>query len=288
MLLAAFIESAVTQLSSIYSLAEARSMVIRLCEERLGVKSYTYVVEPNYYIDENKSSILREDMSMLLKSMPLQYVLGFEEFCGRRFKLSPSVLIPRPETELLVEEARHYLEPKSRVLDLCTGSGCIAWTLAMDVPGCSVVAVDVSGDALTIARSQFLANAKDDYGSFIPPCFIQADVLANGEGFNEGLFDLVVSNPPYIMDMEKSNMRSNVLDYEPALALFVPNDDPLLFYRAIVQWIQKFLKPSGVAIVEINEVLGPQTMELFTQTGYGQSKILKDLSGKDRFVLIKS
>lgn len=247
---------------------------MRLCVERLGVKSYTHIVDPSFEIASEPLCKLRSDMDRLLSHEPVQYVLGYEEFCGRRFRVSPAVLIPRPETELLVEKALSLLRPGMRVLDLCTGSGCIAWSLALGCPGLEVVGVDISDDALEVARGQF---------GELAPEFLRADVLdpASAQAFGE--FDLIVSNPPYILERERSAMRSNVLDYEPSLALFVPDDDPLLFYRAIARWASLSLRRGGSCIVEINETLGPQTAQVFSQ-GFRNVGIIRDLSGRNRFI----
>ena len=170
MLLKDFIRENTASLCALYPEAEARSIVMRLCEERLGVHSYTHIVDPSYILTQEEQ--LREDMRRLQTGEPLQYVLGFVEFCGRRFKVDGRVLIPRPETELLVEEALKFarsLDHPARILDLCTGSGCIAWTLALELPDSEVVAVDISEDALAVARSQFPESADRVR-------FVQADI----------------------------------------------------------------------------------------------------------------
>lgn len=278
MLLADFIRQATRTLEDIYPSPEARGMVLMLCEDRLGVKNYTHIVQPDYAIAEDRLEELSADLERLRRSEPLQYVLGHTEFCGREFTVASGVLIPRPETELLVMEVvRHALDLRrpARVLDLCTGSGCIAWTAALDVPDSDVVAVDISEDALRIARSQFGQDG---------PCFVKADVLDLNQSFCEGSFDIIVSNPPYIKESEKAAMRSNVLDYEPELALFVPDDDALVFYRAVAAWALRLLRPGGYGIVEINETLGAETEALFRSSGLVNTRQIPDLSGKIRFV----
>jgi release factor glutamine methyltransferase len=192
------------------------------------------------------------------------------------------VLIPRPETEVLVSEAISGSRP-SRVLDLCTGSGCIAWTLALEMPGTEVVAVDISCEALKVASSQEFSREMAKTGAFAPE-FIQSDVLAEElDPAIEGKFDILVSNPPYVMNKEKELMRANVLDHEPHLALFVPDDDPLLFYRAIAGHASRFLSPEGFGLVEINEALGEETADVFRASGF-EARVIRDLSDKDRFV----
>lgn len=263
-------------------------MVLRLCCERLGVKSYTHVVEPGYEISWAALDGLSGDIRRLSAAEPLQYVLGYEYFCGRRFNVDSRVLIPRPETELLAGRAVDFLRtagPASgplRALDLFTGSGCIAWTLALEQPSALVAAVDISPDALDVARRQFDAGSS--------PRFFQADVLQMPPADVLALapFHLITANPPYIMECEKPGMRSNVLDYEPALALFVPDSDPLRFYRACAGWIARLLAPGGLAILEINETLGAQTAGIFRGAGFSGVAILPDLSGKDRMVQVRA
>ena len=249
-----------------------------LCQERLGVKSYTHIIEPGYEVPSSALPGLEDDLRRLSAGEPVQYVLGYAEFCGRRFHVSPSVLIPRPETEQLVSEAVSFLVSAGRscrVLDLCTGSGCIAWSVFLEADGTEMVGVDISDAALEVARGQFPGPA---------PKFVKADVLSGGEGFDEGTFDLILCNPPYVMESEKLAMRTNVLDHEPWLALFVPDSDPLLFYRAVAAWARRFLRPGGIGLVEINESLASQTESVFKGAGYGKTEIIRDFFSKYRFV----
>ena len=172
------------------------------------------------------------------------------------------------------------------ILDMCTGSGCIAWTLALELPGSQVTAVDISDGALEVASSQDFSEEISRTGA-VKPIFIKADVLRGPEECAELKFDIIVSNPPYVMDSEKTLMRTNVLDHEPHLALFVPDDDPLKFYRAVADWSVKLLKDEGVGIVEINEALGKETAEVFLSSGFRSVEIVRDLHEKDRFVRFK-
>lgn len=286
MLLAEFIRESVPALEKLYPSPEARGLVLMLCEERLGVRSYTHIVEPLFEIPEAALSGLKADMSRLAAGEPIQYVLGYTEFCGRKFKVGPSVLIPRPETGQLVDESLKLLAAMGRpakVLDLCTGSGCIAWSVALGAPGVSVTATDISEPALALARSQF----KDVSSGANAPEFVCSDLLG---GCREicGCFDLLLSNPPYVMEKEKAAMRRNVLDHEPGIALFVPDDDPLLFYRALASVSLRLLDSSGTGIVEINEALGLETAAVFETAGYKKTEILRDIFGKDRFVRFSS
>ena len=280
MRLSDFIRGSVAVLEPLYPVEEARSIIYLLCEERIGTRSYTHIVSPEYEVPATAQADLDAAVARLAQGEPVQYVLGYAEFCGHRFQVNPHVLIPRPETEELVREAVVFalgLDHPARVLDLCTGSGCIAWSVALDVPDAEVVAVDVSAEALDLARTQFPGRA---------PRFLQADVLDTGRNFADGAFDLILANPPYICEREKSQLRTNVLDHEPGLALFVPDDDPLLFYRAIARWAQRLLRAGGLGIVEINETLCPQTEAVFRAAGFSVRHQL-DFRGKPRFVLFQ-
>lgn len=297
MLLSDFIRQGVTALEPLYPTAEARNIVLMLCEELIGTKSYTHIVEPQYQIDKKWVQPLAEAMLRLQSGEPIQYVIGKTEFCGRTFKVTSDVLVPRPETEMLVREAVKVADRVKRmripygksaepvrILDLCTGSGNIAWSLALAVPGARVVGVDISEAALDVARGQDFSAQLKASGA-LAPTFVAADVLDTEQEFNYGEFDLVLSNPPYIMEKEKSTMRRNVVDYEPAGALFVSDDDPLVFYRAIARWSERFLSPDGKGLTEINEVLGKETLQLFTGAGFAQAELVKDFYDKNRFVM---
>lgn len=297
MLLAEFVKAGTKALESLYPQKEARSIVLMLCEEVLGTENYTHIVEPEFKIDDKKLPELEAAMERLKKMEPVQYVLGHTEFYGRTFKVDPAVLIPRPETELLCRDAiklgmRVYrmrspygknAEPV-RILDLCTGSGCIAWTMALSIPGSRVTAVDISDAALEVAAGQDFASELKSKETFKPE-FIKADVLDSEQEIELGPFDMVLSNPPYIMESEKEDMRRNVLEYEPESALFVPDDDPLLFYRAIARWSQRFMSPDGVGLSEVNETLARQTETVFRAAGYAHTEIVRDLSDKNRYII---
>lgn len=297
MLLAEFVKAGTKALESLYPQKEARSIVLMLCEEVLGTERYTHIVEPEFKIDDKKLPELEAAMERLKKMEPVQYVLGHTEFYGRTFKVDPAVLIPRPETELLCRDAiklgmRVYrmLSPYGknaepvRILDLCTGSGCIAWTMALSIPGSRVTAVDISDAALEVAAGQDFASELKSKETFRPE-FIKADVLDSEQEIELGPFDMVLSNPPYIMESEKEDMRRNVLEYEPESALFVPDDDPLLFYRAIARWSQRFMSPDGVGLSEVNESLARQTETVFKAAGYAHTEIVRDLSDKNRYII---
>ena len=275
-----FIDSAVENLSGLYPKAEAKSLAFRLLEHFLEMPSYKYIAEPDLILPENeKSEAMSGALEQLCTGRPLQYVLGYAEFCGHRFKVREGCLIPRPETEELVyriaDEYSDYMagEEGFNILDLCTGSGCIAYSLAAEFPEAMVYGCDISDDALAIACRQRvkLLGAR--------PVLFKADILQDPPaGLPE--FDIIVSNPPYVCEGERAQMRENVLSYEPAEALFVPDDDPLLFYRAVARWAESRLKPSGRIYLEINERFPEQTSALFPG-----STIYKDINGKDRYVV---
>ncbi len=290
MLLRDFLREGVTRLGSLYPEREARNILLDLIESRLGVARYTYATDPEFSPGLEAQAILSEDLDRLSGGEPLQYVLGYSEFMGRRFRVTPDVLIPRPETEMLCSEAIKLAKGSSpiRILDLCTG--CIAWTMAMEVPSATVYGIDISEKALAIASRQDFSRSLSGTEAPVPErsrraVFLQADILADPPSFPCGQFDLILSNPPYIMESQRKDMRKNVLDHEPALALFVPDGDPLLFYRAVASWSKTLLAAGGTGIVEINDLLGARTRDLFIEAGFKNVEILDDFSGKNRFVI---
>ena len=324
MLLRNLINECTQTVSTSYPEGEAREMVFALLEHILGTRRHTHIIEPAYEVPAEKVDDVLAAVTRLAGGEPLQYVLGTACFYGRDFKVNPSVLIPRPETEILCRSAvdmlsgyRDSLDPplpdgrhplavggmsceslypdrisqdspagrRQRMLDLCTGSGCIAWTMALENPDAEVVAVDISDAALEVASSQDFSDELSRTGAKAP-VFVKADVLADvpADGPFAEEFDIILSNPPYVMDKEKALMRTNVLDHEPHLALFVSDDDPLIFYRAVARWASRLLSPSGFGIVEINEALGAETAQVFIDAGFPTAQVLQDFSGRDRFV----
>ena len=277
MRLAEFQSDAIRDLSRIYPEQEARSIAGLLIEKRLGLPNYAPVTEPDREID---AAALESDMARLLASEPIQYVLGHAEFYGRRFRVTPDVLIPRPETEELIDavlKSPVAAGHDPRILDLCTGSGCIAWTLALEIPDATVVGVDISPKALAVARNQF----HDPRVSFR-----RADVLAERLPL-AGPFDIIVSNPPYVLESERAEMRANVLDYEPGLALFVPDDDPLKFYRALARHAANLLAENGCGIFEANARFCGEVAALLSPI-FADVQVLKDISGRERFVSFRN
>ncbi len=278
-----FVDQATRDLAELYPEAEAKSMAIRLLSHQLEVPEYCYLSEPERNIPAAKQQMLDDALAELLKWRPLQYVLGFAEFGGRKFKVREGVLIPRPETEELFEIIIDDLSEKEldegqqfNILDICTGSGCLAWSLAAELPGAQLFGCDISDEALRIACKQKVVNTE---GTVCRPVFFWADLLGVPPA---GLpqFDLIVSNPPYVLESERSQMRPNVLDYEPAMALFVPDEDPLRFFRALHSWAGALLREGGICYFEINERFGGEVVALFGP----DSIVLKDINGRDRFV----
>ncbi len=296
MLLKDFIAEGVASLRDLYPEEEARSLVLMLCEAKLGVQRYTHLIEPQTEIPPGREEELSEAMGRLRDAEPVQYVTGVASFCGHDFRVTRDVLIPRPETECLVREACEAAEALARmktaagrageplrILDLCTGSGCIAWSLSLALPGARVTGVDVSEAALEVARGQAFGRELRRLGARAPE-FIRQDILEADIPFPEHSFDLVLSNPPYVLESQKAAMRRNVLDYEPALALFVPDGDPLLFYRAVARWSRHCLSPWGRGFAEINEDLGLQTRDVFAAEGFDRAAVRKDFFGKNRLI----
>lgn len=262
-------------------------MVFAFLEHHIGTRRHTHIVEPGYEVSEDDACKAVSAFERMASGEPLQYVTGKADFYGRDFHVTPSVLIPRPETELLCRMALDVAaERQIDILDLCTGSGCIAWTVALECPQAEVTAVDISDGALDVAVNQDFTEELSRTGAKAP-VFCKADVLAGPEAFcrADRKYDLILSNPPYVMDKEKALMRTNVLEHEPHLALFVSDDDPLVFYRAVAAWASALLVLDGTGIVEINEALGPETAKVFLDAGFSSAEIVKDLSERDRFVV---
>jgi release factor glutamine methyltransferase len=283
MTLKGFVDKAAKDLSELYPEAEAKSMAIRLISHYLEVPEYAYLSVPDRKISDTEQQKLDKAMDELLKWRPLQYVLGFTKFGGRRFKVHEGVLIPRPETEELFKMIIDDLLEKEldegqefNILDIGTGSGCLAWSLAAELPGAQLFGCDISDEVLKIAAKQKVKNAE---GLVRRPVFFWADVLgAPPVGLPQ--FDIIVSNPPYVLESERSQMRPNVLDYEPAMALFVSDEDPLRFYKALHSWVGVLLREGGICYFEINERFGNEVAALFGP----DSVVLQDINGCNRFV----
>lgn len=272
-----------TRLVGIYERGEAQAIVRLLLEERFGLTLAEVLGGALEQLSSDKQSELERMMMRLETGEPIQHVLGTAVFCGRKFSVSPDVLIPRPETEELVgmvlahcrgKLSEHETGVPIRLLDIGTGSGCIAVTLALDIPHAAVTAWDVSVKALQVAR----ANACR-LGAYVT--FEEHDALS---ATASGCWDVIVSNPPYICCEEADEMEKNVLSYEPRQALFVPNEDPLLFYRAISGMAQEHLAPGGTVFFEINPRFALDLQELVKAQGFVQVQCVCDQYGKERFV----
>lgn len=235
-------------------------------------------LEPDIRLSESELLEIHFAVKKLLQHEPIQHITGEVEFCGHTFVVTPDVLIPRPETEELVLRIKKSFsaKPNCTIWDIGTGSGCIAVSLALLIPESIVTGFDVSEKALQIARS----NAERLRAKV---SFTQADVLS--VVFPEtAQADLIVSNPPYVCESEKQLMQKNVLDYEPALALFVADSDPLVFYRKITELATKHLNNDGMLYFEINEAFGAEVKQLCENVSLTNVQILKDYKGKERFV----
>lgn len=284
---------------------ERDSLLNALLEDVLHFPRYASLTDPFREVDERDCDIFLSCARRLAGGEPIQYIVGWTEFCGRRFNVSPSVLIPRPETEQLCMEAVERIRRAFpglrgvssgwhgisggntadggrplRILDLCTGSGCIAWTLALSLPGAEVVGVDISPAALQVALNQDLLP-RDDYGGALAPKFVEYDVLRGPSGFDFGEFDVIISNPPYVTESERHLMRRNVLEHEPSLALFVPDTDALRFYRAVLGWSDRLLVPGGLLFFEQNEAYSAQIATICAHLS--EVEISDDCFGKPRF-----
>ena len=268
----------INELANLYEEREVTALARHYLHDRFHVDSMKLAMNSPIHFDEK---LLHHDMRLLRASTPLQHVVGFGEFYGRKFKCGPEALIPRPETEELVNwviEDHHQITSSSNhpfsILDIGTGTGCIPITLALELKGLKATGLDISNEALTLAKKNAeLLKAEVD--------FIQLDILEN---VLIDSYDIIISNPPYIPESDKAQMHSNVLEHEPDLALFVPNEDPLLFYRTIAQKAKTALKPSGKLYFEIHESYGPDVKQLLETEGYSNITIKQDLQGKDRLV----
>ncbi|HMI67455.1 MAG TPA: peptide chain release factor N(5)-glutamine methyltransferase [Cyclobacteriaceae bacterium] len=255
---------------------EIESIVYFLLESQLGLTRTDVLTKKE--LENADAPDWGEIISRINRQEPIQYIVGEAVFYGRKFKVDPSVLIPRPETELIIDEIRkdHSHEKKGlAVLDVGTGSGCIAITLAKELPKAKIYATDVSAGALMTA----VENAKRNRAAVE---FIRHNILS--DEFQLKGIDIVVSNPPYVTVAEKTSMKKNVTDYEPPEALFVPDDDPFIFYSAIARVGKKILRPGGKVIVEINERFGMEVSEVFLKEGFSSVLVMKDFAGKDRVV----
>ena len=282
-------------LTPLYDSREVKAIISLLMEEVCGISRIEMVMNPDRILDETTSAKLSQIATRLAAGEPVQQVLGYEYFLGRKFEVNSDVLIPRPETAELVnwivedyglrkkdEGSSLIANHSSLILDIGSGSGCISISLAALINNSRVFGIDLSTGALITSRR----NAQNLNISNVE--FLQMDILASqNESFphpDVDNFDIIVSNPPYIRQQEKAEMSANVLEHEPHMALFVPDQDPLLFYRAIANFGQRNLRPDGLLYFEINAALGPETCALLETMGYRNITLRKDINGRDRMI----
>ena len=303
------------RLTGIYDSDEAKAIVRWVLDVRFGLSLTDIVCGKVDELSEKDLSELEGMMQRLEKAEPVQYVVGVAEFCGRMFHVAPGVLIPRPETAelcLWVKGVKEELEgvkgelkgqysaiedePYS-ILDIGTGSGCIAITLALEMEGAKVSAWDVSEKALSIAKKNaetLEADVTFEHQDILK-LYLETQNILEGQNISltshlsplTSKYDLIVSNPPYVCDKERTTMEKHVLEHEPHLALFVPDDDPLRFYRAIAHYAQKALKPQGLLYFELNPLYARETEALLQESGFAETEIKQDMFGKQRFLKAK-
>lgn len=276
----------------LYDDREIRAICDLLLEEVCSITRADRIMHPDLVLPDAQRQRLLSIAGQLRQGVPVQQALGYEWFCGARFEVSPDVLIPRPETAELVEWILTCCQGAAAPLSICdvgTGSGCIAISLARLVEGSQVVALDVSEAALSIARRNAYQQGVENLQ------FAHCDILAEAEAADgESVInklstacqrlDILVSNPPYICQREAAGMSANVVDHEPHLALFVPDDDPLLFYRAIARFGLRNLRPGGQLFFEINAAYGAATCALLSELGYRDVELRQDINGRDRMI----
>lgn len=262
-------------LGSYYPAGEVAAFTRIIVTEMLGIPQMTFFLKDNVELTHEQEATLADAIKRLQKYEPIQHIQGYSDFCGLRFKVTPATLIPRPETSELVEWVASEATGNERILDIGTGSGCIAVSLANKMPQSKVTAWDISNEALAVATENSRSNGTE-------VLFEQVDILSYRPEKN--LFDIIVSNPPYIKENEKSAMHSNVLDWEPHTALFVPDSDPLLFYRTIAKKGLTLLKPGGTLYFEINRAHGAETVEMLAGLGYTGIELRKDFAENDRMI----
>lgn len=263
-----------------YERTEAKSFLYILFEHYFKITKLDFVMDPNKRLSESELLKIHFAVKELINNKPIQHIIGSTRFCDFDFKVNTDVLIPRPETEELVEmivEDCTKVKQSVSILDIGTGSGCIAISLNKKIPDSIVHAVDISDSALKIAKE----NAEMIEADVV---FTEIDILNNKKIARLLQFDVIVSNPPYIRNSEKIVMHKNVLDYDPETALFVSDDDPLIFYRSIAVLGLSHLNENGKIYFEINEAFGDETSELLKNFNYSNIKIHKDFRGKNRFV----
>ncbi|WP_298899017.1 peptide chain release factor N(5)-glutamine methyltransferase [uncultured Psychroserpens sp.] len=269
------------ELDAIYGKNEVDAFFNLVIDHYLKLDRVHLLMEPDYSITKIEEQPLFETLSQLKLEKPIQYILGETEFFGLPFKVNEYTLIPRPETEELVALILEDFKGRScKILDIGTGTGCIAISLAKHIEYASVSAVDISEDAIIIAKQNAEINTVDV--NFIIDDVLNPHYIKPISGSHD--YDAIVSNPPYVRHLEKTEIKPNVLDHEPHLALFVDDENPLQFYKAICEFAQTHLKESGVLYFEINEYLGKEMVELLTNFNFKDIELKQDLFGKDRMI----
>lgn len=263
-------------LQDIYPPEEVKALTMLICCDMFCLDAVDIYLGKDITLSESKERELENIIFRLQKNEPIQYIRGFAEFEGYRFKVAPGVLIPRPETAELVDRVVQENTGACRLLDIGTGSGCIAISLDKKLPDAEVEAWDISEEALAIAQEN---NKALEAGV----TFLKRNVMAD-DWDKTPSFDVIVSNPPYVTEAEKAEMDANVLDWEPELALFVPDDDPLRFYRRIAEVGRELLLPGGRLYFEINQAYGRETAHMLEMNQYHDVRVIKDIFGKDRIV----
>ncbi|OOG20130.1 protein-(glutamine-N5) methyltransferase, release factor-specific [Sphingobacterium sp. CZ-UAM] len=270
------------ELKSIYDNDEIKSIFLLVVEELLGIKRIAYQLNKGDSVSETDSVRFLDILQDLKKSRPIQYILNRADFYGELFEVNESVLIPRQETEELVDLIikTHTDSSGLKVIDIGTGSGCIPIILSKYLNEAKVTTVDISKEAIHTAQKNAQRLGQ-------PVHFINADILEWDYIFSDQQYDIIVSNPPYITPKEKQQMQQNVLDYEPALALFIEESAPLIFYDVISSFALKHLVPDGDLYFEINQYLGFETKDLIEKKGFQQVQLIKDIHGADRIIHAK-
>ena len=278
-------------LTPLYDAGEAQAIVRTVLDVEYGMTLTDIICGKVNELSSDEERNLEEIITRLQNGEPVQYVLGEADFAGRTFHVEPGVLIPRPETAELcqwIEEEVSSLEADERkqILDICTGSGCIAITLGLTIPNSEVTGWDISEDALSIAQGNVemlkAGNVRIEYqDALMLPKAAEAE-----SSFSKG-WNIIVSNPPYICEKEKADMVKNVLEHEPSIALFVPDEDPLKFYRAIAEYASSALKSEGVLYFEINPIYEKETREMLEELGFKDIETKEDAFGKKRMMKAK-
>lgn len=275
-----------SSLSALYPDTEIRSFWLLIMEDLTGFSRIEILTNKNSILSAEQNEKIKTIVSRLKEFEPIQYILGKTEFYGLTFQVNKQVLIPRPETEELVDWVlKENLHFKGNILDIGTGSGCIAIALAKNLPQATISAVDISEDTLAVAKRNASING-------VNIDFQLVDILSVGgkDAINRvstedpGIYDIIISNPPYVCHQEKAHMQPNVLKHEPSIALFVADNDPLLFYRQIANFALKNLISDGKLFFEINQAFGKETVDLIEKLGFSEIVLRKDLSGKDRMI----